>query len=65
MSSLPFALAVLAAVLALGCDPTPAVDQNFDSSLGADFVPPPADAGVGGAASATAGESGGGAGGGG
>ena len=57
--------AISAAALAAGCDPTLPVDLNFDSSLGADFVPPPADAGLGGSASATAGDGGGGSGGGG
>ena len=46
MISLRFVLMVLAAALALSCDPTPPVDQNFDSSLGADFVAPPIDAGT-------------------
>jgi hypothetical protein len=30
----------------LGCDPTPPIDENFDSSLGADFKAPPEDAGA-------------------
>ncbi|HLK91203.1 MAG TPA: hypothetical protein VKZ18_14995 [Polyangia bacterium] len=30
----------------LACDQTPPVDQNFDSSLGADFQAPPTDAGT-------------------
>jgi hypothetical protein len=32
----------------LGCDPTPPIDENFDSSLGEDFraPPPPEDAGA-------------------
>ncbi|HVT08730.1 MAG TPA: hypothetical protein VHO67_14835 [Polyangia bacterium] len=46
MRSLRLALALLAALLATACDPTQYVDRNFDSSLGADFVPPPADAGT-------------------
>ena len=29
----------------LGCDQMPPIDQNFDSSLGEDFKPPPQDAG--------------------
>jgi hypothetical protein len=39
----------LAGVELLGCDPTPPIDLHFDSSLGADFKPPPPqeDAGVG------------------
>ena len=34
-----------AGVAFLGCDPTPPIDEHFDSSLGADFKPPPEDAG--------------------
>ena len=45
MSSLRLALVFLVALAGLACDPTPSVDRNFDSSLGADFVAPPADAG--------------------
>ena len=30
----------------LACDQLPPIDQNFDSSLGADFQPPPEDAGA-------------------
>jgi hypothetical protein len=30
----------LAAVHVAGCDQTPPIDENFDSSLGADFKPP-------------------------
>jgi hypothetical protein len=33
------------AVEFLGCDQTPPIDQNFDSSLGEDFKPPLQDAG--------------------
>jgi hypothetical protein len=29
----------------LGCDQMPPIDEHFDSSLGADFRPPPQDAG--------------------
>jgi hypothetical protein len=29
----------------LGCDQMPPIDEHFDSSLGADFKPPPQDAG--------------------
>lgn len=29
----------------LGCDQMPPIDEHFDSSLGADFKPPPEDAG--------------------
>ena len=29
----------------LGCEQMPPIDQNFDSSLGEDFKPPPQDAG--------------------
>jgi hypothetical protein len=36
---------VLTGVAFLGCDPTPPIDVNFDSSLGADFKAPPEDAG--------------------
>jgi hypothetical protein len=35
-----------AAVQFLGCDQTPPVDVNFDSSVGADFRAPPQDAGT-------------------
>jgi hypothetical protein len=34
-----------AGVAFLGCDPMPPIDEHFDSSLGADFNPPPEDAG--------------------
>lgn len=46
MRSLRLALVLVITLLALACDPTEYVDQNFDSSLGADFVAPPADAGT-------------------
>jgi hypothetical protein len=35
-----------AAVEFLGCDQTPPIDVNFDSSVGADFRAPPEDAGT-------------------
>ena len=31
----------LAGLAFLGCDQMPPIDQNFDSSLGEDFKPPP------------------------
>jgi len=34
-----------AGVAFLGCDQMPPIDKNFDSSLGADYRPPPQDAG--------------------
>ena len=34
------------AVEFLGCDQTPPIDVNFDSSVGADFRAPPEDAGT-------------------
>jgi hypothetical protein len=37
-------LAIAVAVLAMTCGSTAATDRNFDSSVGADYVPPPADA---------------------
>lgn len=36
----------LAGAAFLGCDQTPPIDEHFDSSLGADFEPPPQDAGA-------------------
>ncbi len=35
-----------AVVAFVGCDQTPPIDENFDSSLGADFQAPPEDAGT-------------------
>jgi hypothetical protein len=35
-----------AGVAFLGCDQVPPIDEHFDSSLGADFKPPPQDAGT-------------------
>ncbi len=39
-------LVILGGPQLLACDQTPPVDQNFDSSLGADFQAPPTDAGT-------------------
>jgi hypothetical protein len=44
MTPLRAVLAIAVAVLALSCGSADHFDRNFDSSVGADYVPPPADA---------------------
>jgi hypothetical protein len=44
MTLLRALLAIAIAVVVVSCDTTAPVDMYFDSSVGADYVPPPADA---------------------
>jgi hypothetical protein len=48
----------LAGTQFLGCDQMPPIDQNFDSSLGEDFKPPPPPQDAGSVTGPDAGEAG-------
>ena len=45
LAVLIFLTGLMSATVLIGCTPETYTDQNFGTSLGADFVAPPADAG--------------------